>query len=242
METKAKRGLSGAVLKWIAVVTMFIDHAAVVLIEGSWTAGIRAVSYSQYLFLRGVGRLAFPIYCFLLVEGFLHTRDIRRYLLRLLVFGLISELPFNLAFRSSLFSTSYQNVYFTLFLGLLAVWAYAQVVKKLPAPRWAGVLLGLLAAAPWVVAAELLNTDYGLWGSGLILVMYLLRHFPLWRDLSSALVLYQSSPLEVVGYLDFLLFHFYNGQRGRQPKYFFYLFYPCHLLLLVGLRRLIFGL
>ena len=69
MELEKKKGISGAVLKWVAVVSMFVDHFTAVLVEGSWKMGIRAVSYDQYLVLRGIGRLAFPIYCFLLTEA-----------------------------------------------------------------------------------------------------------------------------------------------------------------------------
>ena len=99
MDTERKKGIPGSVLKWIAVLSMLVDHASAVLVEGSWAVGIRAVSYRNYMILRGIGRLAFPIYCFLLVEGILHTRDVKKYLLRLFAFALISEIPFNLAFQ-----------------------------------------------------------------------------------------------------------------------------------------------
>ena len=238
METRTASGLSGAALKWIAVISMFIDHAAAVLIEGSWSAGSAALSYNVYLALRALGRLAFPIYCFLLAEGFRHTRDVRKYLLRLLLFGLTSELPFDLAFNRSLWDLSYQNVYFTLVLGLASVWAYSRVRQRVSSNS----IPALLAAAPFVALAELGRTDYGAWGAGLVLVLYLLRDREGWRNAASALILFGASELEVVGYVDFALFHFYNGRRGRQPKYFFYVFYPAHLLLLVGLRYLLFRL
>ena len=78
-------GLNGFVLKCIAMVCMLIDHTGAVL-------------FPQYRILRIIGRIAFPIYCFLLVEGAMHTRDIRKYELRLLGFALVSEIPFDLAF------------------------------------------------------------------------------------------------------------------------------------------------
>ncbi|MCI9067722.1 MAG: conjugal transfer protein TraX, partial [Lachnospiraceae bacterium] len=85
---KGKKILNGRTLKWIAVVTMFIDHLGIVLSPG--------VSTEVWRTMRIVGRIAFPIFCFLLVEGFYHTRDVKKYLLRLGAFALVSELPFDL--------------------------------------------------------------------------------------------------------------------------------------------------
>lgn len=234
---KKKRGLSGSVLKWVAVISMFIDHCTAVLVEGSWSVGIRAVSY---VVLRGIGRLAFPIYCFLLVEGLQHTRNVKKYLARLFVFAFLSDIPFDLAFRKSVFHFGYQNVFFTLFFGLLglALWQYLTEKKDFGAAWWRQ-LLGLvcLAALAWI--AELCHTDYGWQGVTVIALMYLLRKLPWLRDLGSLGVLYFSSPLELAAAPDLVLFRLYNGERGRQSKYFFYIFYPAHLLLLAGLRWLL---
>lgn len=239
-ELTKKKGIPGSVLKWVAVISMFIDHCTAVLVEGSWSAGLRTVSYNQYLFLRGVGRLAFPIYCFLLAEGLLHTRDVKKYLLRLGVFALVSEVPFDLAFRRTFFTLNYQNVFFTLLFGLLglAVWRWLTEKKDFRAAWWRQ-LLGLVCIAAMAVVAELCNTDYGWQGVTVISLMYLLRTLPALRDLGSFSVLYLSSYLELAALPDVLLFRLYNGERGRQSKYFFYIFYPTHLLLLAGLRWLL---
>lgn len=239
-QMEEKKGIPGSVLKWIAVISMFIDHCTAVLVEGSWAVGIRAVPYRSYLFLRGVGRLAFPIYCFLLAEGLLHTRDVKKYLLRLMAFALISEVPFDLAFRQTFFTLSYQNVFFTLSFGLLGltIWRLLTEKKDFRAAWWRQ-LLGLACIAAMAVAAEYCNTDYGWYGVAVISTMYLLRSLPALRDLGSFTFLYLASPLEMAALPDLALFHFYNGQRGRQSKYFFYIFYPVHLLLLAGLRWLL---
>jgi hypothetical protein len=232
-----KDGISGSVLKWIAMLSMFIDHAAAVLVEAGWLAGLRAVSYNGYLVLRGIGRLAFPIYCFLIAEGMLHTHNVKRYLFRLGVFALISELPFDLAFRRSFFTLNYQNVYFTLFFGLLALsqWQWMTQRKGFYAAWWRQALGALfIAALAWL--AEFCRTDYGWQGVVVISLMYLLRQRPVARDLGSLAVLYTSSTLELAAFPDVVLFRLYNGERGRQSKYFFYIFYPAHLLLLAGIR------
>lgn len=118
-------GISSSTVKLVGIITMLIDHlAATVLLRymyaGHWSNGL----YILYTLLRLVGRLGFPIFCFLLVEGFERTRSRAKYALRLLLFALVSEVPFDLAFSGSVLEFGYQNVYFTLFLGLLAICVY----------------------------------------------------------------------------------------------------------------------
>lgn len=134
--------LSGSALKWIAVITMFIDHiGAVILEKGVILAYNRqlpsALSYDTSLFLsqidrifRQIGRISFPIFCFLLVEGFFHTSNRLRYALRLALFAFLSEIPFDLAFRGCILEFSYQNVIFTLLFGFLTMWAMEKVREK----------------------------------------------------------------------------------------------------------------
>lgn len=256
-ETEKKagpRGLSGAVLKWTAIVTMFIDHATAMayitwLVPLRRAAGISPIlsawEYQLYDILRAMGRPAFPIFCFLLVEGFFHTRDIRHYLGRLLVFGLISELPFDHALFGHL-TWQYQNVYFTLFLGLLAVWSLSLIMEEGWRERpWTGQLLRVLCcaavSAAAMGAAEILKTDYGWTGVALILLLYLFRRRVWLRDLSAGLVLLTAGWIEMVGWIAFPLLHLYKDRRGPQPKYFFYAFYPAHLALLWLLRFLCIG-
>lgn len=133
----AKRGgLSGSTVKIIAVIAMLIDHAAAAVLARYLVQGIRSAADNQaawawqqehisfylvYNVMRAIGRLGFPIFCFLLVEGFQRTRNVKKYALRLGIFALISEIPFNLAICGQTFHTGYQNVYFTLLLGLLAL-------------------------------------------------------------------------------------------------------------------------
>ena len=240
----AKRGLSGAVLKWIAVVSMFIDHAADVGYR-TWYLMLcpyTESSYRLYTVLRGVGRIAFPIYCFLLVEGYLHTRDVRKYLLRLLAFGLVSELPFDRAFTGTWLDLYHQNVYFTLALGLLAVFLWDHLTQgDFLACAWWRKGAALLSAAALAYAAELCHTDYGWIGVAVIAAMYVFRKRGWLRFIASGAALLASNVLEAASFPDFLLFRFYNGTRGRQPKYFFYVFYPAHLALLALLRFLFIG-
>ena len=124
---------SGTALKTIACITMLVDHIGASCIEaGILTPGLDSgtlsrdtlSAYPLYrldMVLRFTGRLAFPIFCFLLVEGFVHTHNVKGYLGRLVLFGLLSEVPFDLAFFRTPFDFSAQNIYWTLALGVLAM-------------------------------------------------------------------------------------------------------------------------
>lgn len=124
-----QKGLTGNGLKWIAIITMLIDHMAVALIQnGIFQSNTIILTqeqwqrcYQLYWIMRYVGRIGFPIFCFLLVEGFYYTHNIKRYLFRLGIFALISEVPFDFALFQNVFYLSYQNVYFTLLIGVVTL-------------------------------------------------------------------------------------------------------------------------
>ena len=223
------RILSGSGLKLIAVITMLIDHvAAFILIYNPVPLfTLFGTEITLYWLMRRVGRLAFPIYCFLLVEGFRHTRDRRAYALNLCVFALLSEIPWNLLLGNGLFYRT-QNVFFTLLLGLMGMWTVEQFQRDLK--RETPLLLLLLAAAFF------LRADYGIQGFGLILILYLLRERRDWQSLAGCAML-SSSPAAM---LAFIPINLYNGKRGfvRGPvwKYAFYAFYPLHMLALYLIR------
>lgn len=265
MEQRKTGGLPGSVLKWVAIITMLIDHTAVILFYGwakfnhAWGAGVAGKTF--YFVLRGIGRLGFPLFCFLLVEGFFHTRSRWKYLLRLFCFALISEIPFDLAFQGTWkimhspdasfwarlgLEFGSQNVFLTLSLGLLAVILWDALIKppEEDCPPWRA-LAAIVCVLGLGAAAHYLETDYGAMGVALILTLYLLHDRPWTRDLLAAGVLAGMLPfgshwIELFGAAAFPLFHSYNGRRGRQIKYFFYIFYPTHLLLLTLIGRMLF--
>lgn len=119
---KVRFCFSAEQLKNIALVSMVIDHAAVGLIEQSELASGAAWSLCGTA-MRLVGRVAFPLFAFMIAEGAAHTRDRRRYALRLLLLAVISEIPFDLVAGGTWLFPADQNTVFTLLLGLLAVWA-----------------------------------------------------------------------------------------------------------------------
>lgn len=219
METQknVEQGLSASTLKWIAVVTMLIDHIAIAVY---WQLDIR--QYEIYRLLRYIGRIAFPIYCFLLVEGFFYTRNIRKYIGRCFLFALISEIPFNMAIYGKVWYLQGQNVYFTLTLGLCAL----VVLDKIKGIDFFHMLGQFLCIAVFACIAQVLEVDYHWKGILFIVMFYYCRDFNKWlRDLIGALAF----AYELTAPLAFIPIHLYNGSRGKQNKYLFYAIYPIHL-------------
>jgi hypothetical protein len=243
--------LSGAALKRIACACMLIDHIGASLLEvGVLTSAIgQALPTAAYthvyyldLALRTVGRLAFPIYCFLLVEGFLHTHDVRRYGLRLFAFALLSEVPYDWAFYRTPLHWDDQNVYWTLLLGLVGM-AGLRAFDG-PARRNAIGRCGVVLCA--MLLGELAAVDYGALGVGLILLLYVLRDSRRRQCAAGALLLGCNGSLfmtpELPAVLAFPLIGAYSGARGhcsRREALFHYCFYPAHLLVLGCVTNLI---
>lgn len=241
-----RRGISGSSLKIIAVFTMLVDHfAAGVLGRYLSIAGLGSLDaenaamvqqwlqqhadlYGIYMGMRMVGRIAFPIYCFLLVEGFEHTSSRMKYAMRLLAFAVISELPFDLLFKGRVLEFGYQNVFFTLFLGLAAMIGMDLVKEKFGSSQVLMTLLDVVVIAACMMAAKFLRTDYAAIGVVCIVVIYLSRKKKALQIGAGCLVFLW----EITAPLAFIPIAFYNGKRGWNLKYFFYLFYPVHLLLL----------
>ena len=236
---------SGTALKTIACITMLVDHIGASCIEaGILTPGLDAGTLSQDtlsayplyrldMVLRFTGRLAFPLFCFLLVEGFVHTHDVKKYVQRLFLFALISEVPFDLAFFRTPFALDHQNVYWTLALGVLAMAGLKRFEKENGLPGWQGLVWAGGCAALALAA----RTDYNASGVIIICALYLTRTNRKWQCLAGALLFM----FELTAPLAFVLVWFYNGQRGAcSPllKKAFYWFYPVHLLVLAMITNL----
>ncbi|MBR0081519.1 MAG: TraX protein [Clostridia bacterium] len=230
------RFLSGSGLKTIAALAMLADHAGFVLFTQNPVRLFTLFrhSISVYMILRLVGRIAFPVYCFLLVEGFLHTGNRIRYAIRLFVFALVSEIPYNLMMKGTVWYPSAQNVFFTLFLGLSGMILFDRWRDRLPLQ--AAALLGLFLIASFG------RLDYGASGFSFIMMLYFLRDYPLPRAIVGAGLLgsrWQAG-------LAFVPIAFYNGKRGylKGPvlKYAFYAFYPVHILILYYMKTKLIGI
>lgn len=195
---------------------------------------------SKFL-LYGLGRLAFPLFCFLLAEGFYYTKNRKRYLGLMAVFALISEIPFDLAIYGRITNIlgpyGHQNVYLTLFLGLLALWC----IEKLK-PKSDKIYLKVLHIIPQAIcvyficmAASFFNTDYRFRGILFIVTFYLTRKNRVLQIISFLIIYtlaYKTLP-SVFILLSCVPILMYNGERGKTNlKYFFYIFYPVHFIVL----------
>lgn len=244
--TSACRGLSGSTLKLIAIIAMALDHIAWCLIDPQLTAcglptfpqfiPFTALSASSPLYALSylfhlLGRITFPLMLFLLTEGMTHTRNSRRYALNLFIFAFVSEIPFDLAFSNTPFDFSEQNIFFTLFLSLIAMYALRKLRRR---PWIAFLIVALCAAGAW-----LLHSDYGCYGVLIACVMELLREKKTRAYFFACLTATAFSFCECTALLALPAVHAYNGQRGRKLKYFFYIFYPAHLLLLFAVKCLL---
>lgn len=252
--------MSTFTLKLIAIITMMIDHIGVVLLEDPSVL---------YTLSRCIGRLAFPIFVFLIVEGFYHTSDVKKYLTRLGVFALISEIPFDLAFYGRFFGSdimedmklafsgndpsyteiflgrlfSYQNVFFTLFLGLSAIYLMSLVEKKYQKRIFVSNVLDALITIAFCAAAVFLHTDYDMRGILLIVAFYLFRGSKILLTIALLIVtgtlFGDQLSIEILATLAMVPIAFYNGKKGKSFKYFFYIFYPAHIFILFLIDRFI---
>lgn len=259
METDGgRRGLTWAALKWIALGSMTLDHTLKMWLNQStlmaWGMSV-GDSYLLLTWLLPLGRLAFPIFAYGVGQGMAATRSRKKYLARLAAFAVLSEVPFQLVHGPLRWGAT--NVLFTLLLGALAC-GLIDLCRGRGAPwaAWAGPLsLALLA---W-----LLGTDYGGWGVLFVAAPYAMpsRRAKLaalaalvaalygvaapyrgggvfaWALGEWAWATYLLAALGAVG-----LLACYSGEKGGHcPKYFFYVYYPAHLLALYGLSRLTAG-
>ena len=234
-----KLPLNSLHLKLLAVVTMLIDHMGFTL-------------FPHAVWMRAVGRLAFPIFCFLIAEGCAHTHDKKRYAGRLLLFAVLSELPFNLMCSGQWLSWNHQNVLWTLLIGALVCWAMdwartrPEMWQRLPAD--AAIAVGFLLG-------QVCNTDYGGWGVMTVALFYLCREGRYARCglLLGMLVLNGlcissrtvpafgiAVPIQILAAAALPVIWLYNGRPGvnRHWRWAFYAFYPTHLLVLEGIQAL----
>ena len=159
------------VIQVIAYVTMMIDHLAASLSITWWKVWTSTASYNFYTFLRGVGRMAFPLFIFGLVNGVRHTRSLPKYLLRIAIFAVISEIPFDFALFGKVWTIGYQNVMLTLLIGLLVLVVIRWGLHRKGWELLYGIPAAIAITLGGMTLAEFLNTDYGAGGILAIAVM-----------------------------------------------------------------------
>ncbi len=233
MSQHRKLPLHAVSLRLIALVCMLLDHLWATVVPGNFWMTV-------------LGRLAFPIFAFQAVEGYYHTSNFKRYLLRLLIFGLLSEIPFNLMLGGYWIYPFHQNVMFTLLMGLMAVHAMEKARNGDAKQRMKSAVAVML----WIVVGAITFVDYGAYGVMMVLLFALCRFLPYGKVFQLAgmvaingylmegmtvPVFGRQIPLQAFAILSLGIIWLYNGEKGprnRIVQYGSYLFYPLHMLIL----------
>lgn len=224
--------LDGTTLKIIAMISMVFDH-------------VGDMFFPEVMWPRMIGRLAMPIFSFCIAEGFAHTRDKKKYLGRLGIFALISEIPFDLAFEGKL-GLGHQNIMLTFFLAVAALMLFDRLRggkttegERRPVGK---TVLGVFAVAGIAALSLLLRADYTVFAVIAVFLFYVLRQkHPLLRSGVGVAFL---ALTRTIGYyaatgFSFIPLSLYNGQKGKGLKWLFYIFYPGHLLLLAAIKHIL---
>lgn len=233
-----KKVLNGNILKTIALMAMLIDHIGSLIIYPMYLNaciidGVHVMGelipknakyiYWMYLILRIIGRIAYPIFAFMIVEGFLHTKDLKKYLSRLLLFAAISEVPYDIANSNTIFNPTSQNVLWTFAIALIMLWYLKEKKGKI-------LVVVLIASVVSVFS------DGGIGGILLIASMYLFKNdrkrYWIGCTISIVVMTIQFMWIQVFALLALFLLEEYNGIRKYGFKFVFYIFYPAHFLLL----------
>lgn len=214
---KNLRILDTNVLKLIAAVTMLVDHIGFIFFPGK-------------MIFRAIGRIAMPCFAFCVSESCIYTHDRKQYLLRLFLFALLTELPFDLAFYGRIYP-SYQNIMFTFFLAVLGITLYERIPN---------VYAGSICLAVCPALAYIFNCDYRFYAVFAVYIYYFLKKYDLRiRELAGTgfLILSRTKGMHAYVFLSLFPLLLYSGKKGKDLKWFFYLFYPGHLLVLYLIKR-----
>lgn len=236
--------MTSFILKVIAIITMLIDH-------------VGNAYFKQATIMNLIGRFAFPIFAFQISEGYVHTKNLKKYFLRLFLFALISQIPFMLF--NSLFTNNFKlNIFCTLLVGLLSIFIYDKISNcnfqlsknknvNLKLKQCFSILIIIFLS----ILAEVCHFDYGFFGIAIIFLFYLFRSNKFEMVISFITVCIIKYAIDIIlygyniFYILFCLFTIlpivficiYNGKQGKKVKYLLYLFYPAHLLILYSIFK-----
>lgn len=180
--------------------------------------------FPQYMILRLIGRISFPIFAYVLVEGFFYTRDVKKFLMRLGALAIISEIPFDMMASQKILEFGHQNVFFTLFLSVLAMYFMAKTINP---------ILQLIIAGASMFLANLVQSDYRYVGVLIVLWFYCWRNKAWIKYLGFILIcLLFFGTIGIFTSIAIIPIFLHSGKQGPKCKWLFYFFYPAHLLVI----------
>ena len=221
--------MTSFILKSIGVITMLFDHVGDAII-------------GKFSFCNLIGRIAFPIFAFQAVQGYIYTKDLKKHMLKLFIFACISQIPFMLFLSTFTEEILTLNIFFTLFLGLLALFVYDKCKNK---------VLGFLFVILTSIIAYFIHVDYGAFGILLMFCFYFFKDKKVPMAITTIVLCFLRFVPDIIAtpvlwyiYIQCAIFTalslifilFYNKKEGPKAKYFFYIFYPLHLLILYFLH------
>ena len=245
MKNELKFEITSFSLHIMAMIFMLCDHLWGTIVQGNdW--------------LTCIGRLTFPIYAFMIVEGYFHTKNLKKYVGRLLIFAILSEIPFNLAMGSRLFYPIHQNVLWSFLISIGLIHWNEKVKEK---NLWKRILIGFASILIGSIVGIITFVDYYHAGILMVLVFYFFRHKKWWCYLGQFICMWYINcdmlgglqyEMNVLGQTYFISrqgfallalipIWFYKGKQGYHSKtlqFIYYAFYPVHLLILGILKFL----
>ena len=247
--------MSTTVFKVIAIISMLIDHLG--------ASGLIPHTNPWYTVCRVIGRIAFPLFCFCIAEGLRHSKNRKKYILRLFIFALISEVPYDLVFHRTFFTWDGQNVIFTLLLAVVGITVFEQpeLLGKVMQKYEKNPETYAYQNADWVVKSFilgicallgfLLKTDYAWFGVCLVYVIYFTGRWSKpkrYATIAAVLIGYgliqtlagagmMTALYWLAASASLILIMLYNNKKGRGLKWLFYAFYPAHMLILYLILR-----
>lgn len=238
------KGISSSGLKVIACISMLISHIVqcnmlqkfniyptMTLTSSDWRVTVGALM----LF---IGRIAFPIFAFLIVNGMFLTRSVEKYIVRLFSFAIISEIPFDLAISGEMFDFYHQNVFFTLALSACLIFV-VEKIDKFDQSNLVKAIFKLISVAIFCVIANYYHTDYSMLGILAVFLLYLGSSSRRNTYIAILFGYFFEAYMYLFVYLSIPIIHFYNGKKGNINKWAFYIFYPTHLLLISFIRDVV---
>lgn len=231
--------MSAFILKIIAIISMTCDHISYLI-------------FGNFSFLNYIGRVAFPIFAYQLTEGYIHTSNLKKYFLRLFVFSLISQIPFML-FSSIYTDSIHLNIFFTLLLGLSSITFYEKLHSIHCNSQFLHnfyCLFGFIGVFMFATLSHALKCDYGYFGVLIIFFFFFFRNNKILMNISFIIlvliyygknILFSLSSniyliISACTIFSLIFINLYNYKKGKDIKYFLYLFYPLHLLIIYALH------